>query len=351
MSFAILPNNAVPQAAQTPASDLSALLTPVLEAVNILGPGRFQIGASQPVEVPLTSVSVPRTMPELLSEALWPQLYNAAYSRPFHLQPVAAPAASLSAAELMTALRSGFPEGTRWSPQWQVYQADANGGVHVRKGDCCRYVTPGAYVTATPGAAPGVGASVSLLLPTASSVLQPGFYHIHGGTPDSDHDMAMLGRLYLNTHPDRVVAFMQRLAASLDSYRVPFRAKTLTDPAGYDRTDSTVFYAPRRYMPFILSLLQQLLRENDPGLMPDVPLFSKKLADGVGVADDPGQGLSFGQVRCMMLADALVRAWLSGQQTVEARLAAFGQRLAEAGLSLAAPHLAAGNIDIYHFPA
>lgn len=329
---------------------LRASLTTILGSIRIIGMSQFQIGTRDIVTLPpMTAAEQARTVTSRLSESLWPALYDAAYARPF--SPHApAPLAVPADLDLLAQLRAAFPEGARWSAQWQVYKVEANGSVHVRKGDCCRHVFPGAFASASHGPVQA-NADVSILLPMASSQMQSAFYHITGNAPHCDHDDAALARLYLNTRATSVVTVMAAMARLLNTYAVPFRAKTLLDPAAYGRTDSTVFYLARRHLPFALSLARDIFTQAAGGLEPDVPLFSKRIADGVGGADDPGYGMSFGQTRTMLLADAIVSAWAIGDQTVQTRLDHLERRFAEESISPNAPHLSAGNSDIYVIPA
>lgn len=329
---------------------LESQLSEIFAAVNIISLSRFQIGNRPIVSLPAMSTSdTARPVTSRLSEFLWPALYEAAYARPFSVEPPAVTSGN-AAVDLMSQLRAVFPEGSRWSSHWQIYKNDPNGVAHVRKGDCCRQVMPGTFALSAPGPAQ-VNSSASILLPLASSQHQAGFYHIHSHAPHSDHDDASLARLYLNTRPETVVSIMAQIAGLLNAYAVPFRAKTLLEPAAYDRTDSTVFYLARRHLSFALALLRDLFPASSPDLAPEVPLFSKSLLGGIGGADDPGFGMSFGQTRAMLMADAIVSAWSDGSQSPSVRLERLGNRFTESGLTLKAPHLNAGNTDLYLFAA
>lgn len=339
----------------TPESDVTAAtledqLNEVFAAVDIISLSQFQIGNRPIVSLPAMSTSdTAQPVTNRLSEFLWPALYEAAYARPFSIEPPAALVGS-SGVDLLSQLRAAFPEGARWSNHWQIYKNDPNGAAHVRKGDCCRQVMPGTFALASPGPAQ-VNSLASILLPMASSQHQAGFYHIHSHTPHSDHDDASLARLYLNTRPATVVSVMSQIAGLLNAYAVPFRAKTLLEPTAYDRTDSTVFYLARRHLPFALALLGDLLAISPPDLAPEVPLFSKSLVGGIGGADDPGYGMSFGQTRAMLMADAIINAWADGSQSPAARMERLHTRFAQSSLNVTAPHLNAGNSDIYRLAA
>src|SRR5262249_33566341 len=79
------------------------------------------------------------------------------------------------------------------------------------------------------------------------------------------------------------------------------------------------------------------------------PTFTKPLAEGVGLAEDPGQGDSFGLHRCQLLADGMIRAYEQGKKSVYERLKVVEDRFAEDGISLEKPFLNPGSSDDYHF--
>ena len=63
------------------------------------------------------------------------------------------------------------------------------------------------------------------------------------------------------------------------------------------------------------------------------------LAPGVAFAEDPGGGESFGEHRCLLLAEAVVTAAERGLGGAEDRLEVVRERFAEAGTTLDAPYL------------
>jgi hypothetical protein len=64
--------------------------------------------------------------------------------------------------------------------------------------------------------------------------------------------------------------------------------------------------------------------------------------EGVGAADDPGNGESFGMHRCRLLAEGLVEAYRSNIAGTDARIKAVQARFSQNGLNLDAPYLAPG---------
>jgi hypothetical protein len=111
-----------------------------------------------------------------------------------------------------------------------------------------------------------------------------------------------------------------------------------------------VLYVARRFLGGTLRALAAEEAELSRHLRPGAPLFAKELFPGVGAADEPGTGESFGQARSRLLCEGVVDAWQRGLQTREGRIEAVAARFARVGLSLAAPHLNEGMADLYQWP-
>jgi hypothetical protein len=113
-----------------------------------------------------------------------------------------------------------------------------------------------------------------------------------------------------------------------------------------DRRDATVLYLPGRFFEKCATPIGSLARE----LKADVPLFTKLLSRGIGLAESPSTGESFGMHRCRLIAEAIIESRRQGRDDVEARLMAAEDRFAAEGLSLARPYLNPGSEDIYKLP-
>ena len=85
------------------------------------------------------------------------------------------------------------------------------------------------------------------------------------------------------------------------------------------------------------------------GLDAATPVFTKVLAPGIGLAEDPGEKLSFGEHRCRILADGLVSAQEQGRRALADRMAIVQARFAEAEVDLERPFLKPGSTDQYFF--
>jgi hypothetical protein len=260
--------------------------------------------------------------------------------------------AAPTGATFLEQLRCANRSRERWDGGWKVYRTEPNGSMHVEKDGANRLVPPGQYITGRvgqPGAS--VGEQVQVHAPRESWDVQPGFYFAFGETLPSDHDDASLSRFYFHIKPEHVPWLVGELTGGLNQLRVPFRLKCLTDPAHYQRMDPMVCYVAKRFLTATIRVLARRREELADRLLPGVPLFTKELLPGLGVADEPGDGKSFGQHRSQLVAEGLVDAWLRRLLDLRGRTEAISRRFAAHGLSLAAPHLGESTADQYLLPS
>jgi len=111
-----------------------------------------------------------------------------------------------------------------------------------------------------------------------------------------------------------------------------------------------VVYLAKRFFRIAAELMLDIHPAVADFLDPDVPLFSKKIADGLSVAEDPGTGESFGQSRCQRLAESVWNCYLRGDQSIDARLDEFRQLVTKSGIDPDHLHLNAGSLDWYELP-
>jgi lantibiotic modifying enzyme len=97
------------------------------------------------------------------------------------------------------------------------------------------------------------------------------------------------------------------------------------------------------------SILGQVARTLRPHAFDAVPAFTKSIARGVALAEDPGPGLSFGEHRCGLVAAGLIQAFEAGRRDFAGRLEAVEAQFNAAGIDLDSPYLSPGSIDVYDF--
>lgn len=315
-------------------------LVAIAEAVRILPPQSVQLPDLPPVPV---SAPPGQDVRVAMVEAIWPLLYEQAYTRHWTGVARAAKAHDLTQdAALIAALSAANAGQPRLDRGWQVYQATPDGRLHVQKGEMYRVVTA-AQAGMPPGYQPQPGQPVDIPMPNQSVTAQAGYFHAFGETPASAADEGDLARLYFNVAPEQAPALLHLLTLGLNRYFIPFSLKCPCAPALYDRVDTLVLYPPRRYLPLVLDVLDEAVEVLAPLLRPGEPLFTRRLLPGLGGADDPGTGESFGQSRCRQVAAGIIDAWTGGGALMDC----IANRLTGVGLRLDALHLSPGFADHY----
>jgi hypothetical protein len=311
----------------------------------------FSFAGEPPIDVRSTQVGAAAPVPageaELLVSSIQRTFYERCYARIGGNRNAAS--ADAGGADFVRALAAANSSRERWDKGWVVHQFGSNGQVFVRKGDRERVAVPGSFLSeAMVGMTPQIGASVSIRVPRESLEAQPGYYFAFGETLDELADQLSLVRFYFNCHADGAATLVGELSAALNRFQTPFQLKTPAAPALYERTDAAVLYVSARYFPIVARIVMQI--RDEILLDADVPLFTKPLWPGIGVAMEPGSGESFGSHRCRLTAEAIVEAWKRGDNETSAQLAAVAERFGAAGLDLARPWLGSGAVDLFDIP-
>ncbi|HUJ60088.1 MAG TPA: T3SS effector HopA1 family protein [Kofleriaceae bacterium] len=230
-----------------------------------------------------------------------------------------------------------------WDPGWTVTGFDPDPPrLVVRKDDLSVYAMPGEVAAE----APAVGDVVHLRLGKERLFVSPGFYFALGDARgDRTRDRETV-RIYLNVRAEGAAAFVGATTTALNAAGVPFRAKIVSNPNGFVRADAAVIYLARADYAGAAPALRAIRARLRGQLVAATPLFAKRVAPGIAVAEDPASSLSFGQHRSRAIALALVEA-RSRALAPRAVLALVGQTLAAQRIDPERPHLALGNPDRY----
>ena len=110
-------------------------------------------------------------------------------------------------------------------------------------------------------------------------------------------------------------------------------------------------YFDKKDYEVVREVLQIVYRENEQHFKVEIPLFTKQLAVGLGLAEEPDQKFdvqeSFGMNRCQIVANGLLGAWYQGDSSNKERMKAILQQFSLLGIDLQHPYLNAGSEDIY----
>lgn len=325
-------------------------LAALIDAVTIHSPQAIFF-AGRPVDLgpPAWPAVLPPLPPTLAG--LHFRLYQEGYCARF--QGAAAPAPPLAPPDpaFQQALAAANPGRTRLDPGWQVVGPGPEGHVWLQKEGRTRTAGPGAFlVYAGPDQPLRPGHPAGLYWPHESWTLQPGVYFAFGAAVgDSIADTPTM-RFYWHVRAAGAPRLLAILAAALNRFQVPFRFKCPAHPAYYTRRDAAVIYVSRRDYLLVAHLVGRAYAALSADLVDDTPLFTRPLAPGLALAEDPATLESFGQQRCRLLAEALWHAHAHGVAPGAPRVQFVRDHFAAAGIDPDRPHLNPGTTEDYLWP-
>jgi hypothetical protein len=233
-----------------------------------------------------------------------------------------------------------------FSSSWQVIKQETDGALAVQQGGLTIHINPEKHLQPDVQT-PSIGDVVAIKMP--KNLVQNGFYMAVGNAgPCKSEDVV---RVYFNLTPAGAVAIMGSLTTQLNHILIPFKFKALYNPKDYGRYDSAVLYFNKNNYQAVHSVLQKVYIEHQSDFKPEVPLFTKQLAPGLAIAEEPNhkfaQKESFGTNRCQIIAKGLLEAWSKGDNSPSVRLAEILQQFSLLKIELQRPYLNANSEDIY----
>jgi hypothetical protein len=278
------------------------------------------------------------------------QLYGSCYSREFRVPLDNSFGQADPSDTLMLELNLANATRERWDYGWKITQILQDSSVYAMKEAQSRMLRPGEYMLQDMAAVAQPGAWIRAFLSKEDVIAQPGFYIVHPEIAPSFEDFQTLIRLYWNLEPEGAPKLLGLITERFNALRVPFQFKVLRYRSQYTRADSAVMFVGWRYAGVTLRLASEIYADVKKHLKPYTPLFARQLAPGLGLAEDPANGQSFGMSRCNLLAQAMVNAYRKRQQSHKARLSELRTLFEQAGLNLDNPHLSLSSIDHYDRP-
>lgn len=200
-----------------------------------------------------------------------------------------------------------------------------------------------------PGSPAGPATVADIGQPMLSRRAQPGFCAVLSTAALTPGTVPMV-RLYWNVIADGAAPLAGLLSRELAACGVPFVLKMVNAPAGFNRRDAAVLYVPDDGLAATLDVVARRHHDIAWALLPGVPALTKRIVHGVGAAEDPGNGESFGQHRCRLLAGALRDPAVRRSRGAERRAGKIAAYLLDAGVSPSAPYLSRGRADRLSLP-
>ena len=319
----------------------------------------FSINHSQyePVGLPEEMQARLRQMPEsVLDKYLQVKLQTLIHDRFYYCSPITQEtfvienhATKWSKSEFYHRLYTNNHCKDRFESGWLVIGKTEEGFLLVRKNDLTLHLNSDRDLPTQQQNA-RIGDLVAIRMPP--QLVEPGYY-IAVGSKGSINDLldTIIVDIYCHVSSDGAIALMDRLTTRLDTMAIPFHFKVLYHPNTYQWCDAAVLSVTRNDYTQIQSILTDVYRETRSHFRAEIPLFTKHLADGVGIAErilaKNSSSVTFGRYCSELIAEGLVNAWKADRQTPEIKLEYIRDRFNETGIDLTQAYLNPGLEDIY----
>jgi hypothetical protein len=278
-----------------------------------------------------------------LQQQLYANFYTRGFASPIRWTPEETidKSTTLLARELSAAnCSSGY-----WSSGWTM---ESMARPRIVRSGSLRLLVPDDLFSPVDAGVPVVrGSRVRVRMPKELPNASPGFYVATSNREFGSSDEVDIVRLYWNVSPAGAVALTRLLTRHLNDQDLSFRLKALADPAEYHRCDSLVLYLRTEDLDSAWSVIERLYDVAAAELGSVSPVFTKRLAPGLGLAEDPPGRDSFGLHRCGVLARGLLRAHDEGRDSHADRCRVVFETFEEAAITLEAPYLNPGSSDRY----
>ncbi|WP_392534878.1 T3SS effector HopA1 family protein [Nostoc sp. C117] len=211
-----------------------------------------------------------------------------------------------------------------FDPNWSVVKKETDGSLVVNKAGLRLYIQPDKHLQTIDKAA-GVGDYVAIKMP--KNRVQNGFYmavsNVNFNHIEDRKNNLETVRIYFNITPECAVIVMKNLTQNLNKLGINFSFKVLYNPKEYQRYDSGVLYFDKRNYEIVKQVLKPIYQEHQSLFQSEIPLFTKQLAPGLGLAEEPDQKFfnqeSFGMNRCQVVANGLLTAWNQSDDSPQER--------------------------------
>jgi hypothetical protein len=280
------------------------------------------------------------TLPDAPAHRLPGELTEAVHQRWFlhhaRVGRVAAPPAPREPTDprFLRSLRELLGRRFWWDDGWRVVGHPAPGRWEVER--------DGLVLTVTDRELRPVVTGMQVRFPAERPCAVPGRFTVTGTRGPARQGPT--ASCYLDLAPADAPSLVTDLVSRLDVLGVPFSAAVLDDPAAFGRPDAVVVTTARGHLATVARTALGLHGGARASFGSAVPAFTRALAPGVAIADDPADGSGFGRHRCRAVAAGLLAA---GQDAgVADRLSAVRTSLRRHGVDPAAPHLERGSIDL-----
>jgi hypothetical protein len=162
---------------------------------------------------------------------------------------------------------------------------------------------------------------------------------------DADSGQAQV-TLYFNCNLEGALGLMQCLTQKLNCLELAFYFRVPYNPGSYPRWDAGMLVFSRCYFPEVRKVLQEIYPYQQSNFSPEIPLLTKPLAPGLGLAETQ-TSQDFGLHHCQLLANGLLAAKKQQDEGMENRFLQFDYHFSQENINLELAYLVTDCQDIY----
>jgi hypothetical protein len=290
--------------------------------------------------MPVGRLSAPRDA----HSGLLPDLASALYSRWFAGWWPSASIQQPTAETLgiVAKVRAAHWATEQFETGWVARAVGPLGAIAAFRGGDELHLYPPDYVNVTRLAAPvRVGDSVAVTKRRDAAEPQDGWWLTWGAAGAAPAESML--RVYWNSGADGVAPLVNAITAVLENLELPYTMKCPADTTLFGRTDALVLYLAPDVWSAAKAGLRSAYERTAARIRPAAPPLTLRLANGVGIAEDPANGSSFGQSRALAVADGVLEVLAAGHVDTEDIIATLATRLSAHGISPDRPYLRHGS--------
>ncbi|AFZ36755.1 hypothetical protein Sta7437_3248 [Stanieria cyanosphaera PCC 7437] len=239
-----------------------------------------------------------------------------------------------------------------FDPGWLVIDEEQNELLPVRKNDLTLHISPVRHLQPQDRQAK-VGDLVAVKMP--ANLVEPEFYIAvgDGGAINEQNSDRFIVNIYFHLTAQGAVPMMSSITKKLNQLKIPFNFKVLYDSDDYPREDAAILSIERQQYEIVRSILKDIYSANCAYFQPEIPLFTKLLAPGLSLAEEPTAKTSamenFGLHRFKPIAKGLITAWQQGDNLPQQKIELILEYFSEQQIDLKYPYLNANSEDVYMF--
>jgi hypothetical protein len=239
-----------------------------------------------------------------------------------------------------------LPSYCDWT--WIISSFENHGSVEAHREGWTSTFEPGGYLTKTgiaelkPGDLLGIVSPIVMFDRVSRSILTR--FRLFGSAL-----LAQEIRVYLNVDPLILPNLIHLITEKLSLWNIPFALKSPAFKSLYTRRDAIVIYLDRSDCEVAVHLLLHLSEPYKHYFREETPLFTYPLGPGIGFAESPTDGSSFGIARSKVCASAILRA--TETKSSAERLKSLQAEFERVGLSIDEPYVNPGTYFPYRFRA